>query len=99
LEAVAQLLNLHTGEWEALRVAMEHPQALLLTDDTAARLAANSLGIRPRGTLGLLVRAIRRGQRSKTEVLALLRSLPARSTLHLKQSLLDAVIDQVEFEA
>ena len=99
LGAVAQLLNLHTGEWEALRVAMEHPQALLLTDDTAARLAANSLGIRPRGTLGLLVRAIRRGQRSKTEVLALLRSLPARSTLHLKQSLLDAVIDQVEFEA
>ena len=99
LEAVAQLLNLHTGEWEALRVAMEHPQALLLTDDMAARLAANSLGIRPRGTLGLLVRAIRRGQRSITEVLALLRSLPARSTLHLKQSLLDAVIDQVEFEA
>ncbi|MFN0127294.1 MAG: DNA-binding protein [Verrucomicrobiales bacterium] len=99
LEAVAQLLNLHAGEWEALRVPMEHPQALLLTDDTAARLAASSLGIRPHGTIGLLVRAIRRQQRSKAEVLAILRSMPAHSTLHLKRSLLDAVIAEVELGA
>jgi len=99
LEALAQLLTLHDGEWEALRLAMDHPQALLLTDDTAARVAASSLGIRPHGTIGVLVRAIRRHQRSKPEVLAILRSLPARSTLHLKRSLLDAVIAQVELGA
>ena len=36
LEAMARLLALHTGEVEALRVALEHPSTLLLTDDTAS---------------------------------------------------------------
>jgi len=45
LESLAQVFSLHTGEWEALRVAMEHRPGLLLTDDTAARLAAGSLRI------------------------------------------------------
>lgn len=48
------------------------------------------------GTIGILVRAIRRGQRTKDEVLALLRALPGRSTLHIKLSLLETVIAQVE---
>lgn len=96
LESLAQVLSLHTGEWEALRVALEHPACLLLTDDTAARLAAGSLGINTHGTIGILVRSIRREQRTSREILAVLRSFPARSTLHLKRSLLDAVIREVE---
>lgn len=99
LEALALVLNLHTGEWEALRLALEHQPGLLLTDDTAARLAAGNLGIVTHGTIGILVRAIRRQQRTKLEVLALLRSLPAQSTLHLKGSLLDAVIQEVVSQA
>ena len=99
LEALAQVLSLHTGEWEALRVALEHLPGLLLTDDTAARLAAGNLGIATHGTIGILVRAIRRRQRTKPEVLAVLRALPAQSTLHLKRSLLDAVIHEVESNA
>lgn len=96
LKALIQVFSLHTGEWEALRVAMEHRPGLPLTDDTAARLAAGSLRIGTHGTIGILVRAIRRRQRTKEEVLALLRSLPTRSTLHLKRSLLEAVISEVE---
>lgn len=84
------------GEWEALRLAMEYRPGLLLTDDTAARLAAGSLKIGTHGTVGILVRAIRRGQRTKNEVLTLLRSIPTRSTLHLKRSLLETVISEVE---
>jgi len=99
LEALAQVLSLHTGEWEALRVAIEHQPGLLLTDDTAARLAAGNLGIRTYGTIGILLRAIRRRQRSNGEVLALLQSLPARSTLHLKRSLLESVIREVRMHA
>lgn len=95
LEALAQVLSLHTGEWEALRVALENRPGLLLTDDTAARLAAASLGIATHGTLGILIRAIRRQQRSKQEIIDALQSLPTHSTLHLKRSLLDEVIDQV----
>lgn len=96
LEALAQVLSLHTGEWEALRVAMEHRPGLLLTDDTAARLAAGNLGIKTHGTIGILVRAIRRQQRSKEQILVVLKSLPIRSTLHLKHSLLESVIAEVE---
>ena len=99
LEALAQVLSLHTGEWGALRVALEHRPGLLLTDDTAARLAAGNLGIVTHGTIGILVRAIRRRQRTKPEILAVLRALPAKSTLHLKRSLLDAVIREVESQA
>jgi predicted nucleic acid-binding protein len=82
LEAVAQVLSLHTGEWEALRVVLEYGPGLLLTDDTASRLAAGNLGLSAHGTIGILVRSIRRNLRSKSEVLAVLRTLPERSTLH-----------------
>jgi predicted nucleic acid-binding protein len=37
LQALARLMVLHTGELEALGVALEHGRFLLLTDDTAAR--------------------------------------------------------------
>lgn len=99
LQAMAQVLSLHTGEWEALRVALEHKPGILLSDDTAARLAAGNLGITTHGTLGILVRAIRRQQRSKEAILQVLRTLPLQSTLHLKRSLLDAVILTVEQDA
>jgi predicted nucleic acid-binding protein len=96
LAAMARLLALHAGEMEALRVALEHVPALLLTDDTAARLAARNLSIRAHGTLGILLRAIRRGQRSKEALLEVLRELPQRSSLHLRRSLLDQVIRETE---
>ena len=96
LAAMARLLALHAGELEALRVALEQDPVLLLTDDTAARLAARNLSIRAHGTLGILLRAIRRGQRSKDSLLEVLRELPQRSSLHLKPSLLDDVIREAE---
>lgn len=99
LEALAQVFSLHTGEWEALRVALEHRPGLLLTDDTAARLAAGNLRVGTHGTIGILVRAIRRRQRTKEEILAVLRSVPTRSTLHLKRSLLESVISEVEINS
>ena len=99
LEALALVLSLHTGEWEALRVALEYRHALLLTDDAAARLAAGNLDITTHGTIGILVRSIRRGQRTKKEILSVLESLPKRSTLHLSRNLLQAVISEVKSHA
>ena len=96
LDAVAKLLSLHKGEFEALRLALDHRPALLLTDDTAARLAAANLGITVHGTIGILIRAIRRNHRSRSEILSILQTLPSKSTLHLKPSLLSAVIARVE---
>jgi len=99
INAMAQALTLHTGEREALRVALEHRSCILLSDDTAARLAAGHLGIPSHGSIGILLRAIRRRQRTKEQILSVLRSLPDQSTLHLKRSLLEAVILEVELHA
>jgi predicted nucleic acid-binding protein len=99
LNALAQIFTLHAGEWEALRVAMGIPAGILLSDDTAARMAAQNLRIETHGTIGILIRAIRRKQRTKEEVLSVLRSLPECSTLHLKRSLLDQVMSMVEGDA
>jgi len=96
LKATVQLFSLHKGEIQALKIVQEYNADLFLTDDTAARLAAGSLKITVHGTLGILLRAIRTGQRTKSEVLSVLNTLPQKSTLHLKASLLRKIIKQVE---
>lgn len=93
---IAQSFSLHTGEVQALQIALSKPVDLLLTDDTAARLAGQHLGLAIHGTIGILLRSIRRGQRSPEQIAAKLRSLPTESTLHLKASLLEEVIHAVE---
>lgn len=96
LEAVIRLFSLHAGEIQALQVAREQQANLLLSDDTAARMAAQAVGMTVHGTLGILLRAIRRGQKSQAEVLAVLRAIPNQSSLHIKPALLQDVIAQVE---
>ena len=96
VDALIPLYTLHAGEQEALHLCFEHKNSLLLTDDTAARLAAKSLGVIAHGTLGVLVRAIRQQTRSKSEIVELLRAIPTQTTLHIRASLLAEVISEVE---
>ena len=46
--------------------------------------------------LGVLLRAIRRRQRTPEEILNVLNALPVRSSLHIKRDLLDEIIREVE---
>lgn len=96
LIALRRLLVLHPGEIQALQLVQELNAGLLLTDDTAARLAAKTLQVSAHGTLGILLRAIRRSQRTPQEILNVLHALPTRSTLHVKNQLLLEIIRQVE---
>jgi len=96
VDVTAMIFTLQQGEKEALQIAHRSSGAHFLTDDTAARLAARSLGIVAHGTIGLLLRSIRRMQKSKEEVIALLQSLPHKSTLFIKPSLLEEIIRQVQ---
>ncbi len=89
------LYTLHQGESEALALCADHPESLLLTDDTAARLAAQSLGLQARGTLGLLLRAIRRHTCTRNDILELLSAIPSRSTLHIRPAILARVMEEV----
>lgn len=95
LAALARLMPLHLGETQALQIAEEHGADLFLTDDTAARLAAKQLGRSVHGTLGILLRAIRRKQRDPRDVADLLRAIPSRSTLHIRPNL-NEIIAEVE---
>jgi predicted nucleic acid-binding protein len=87
---------LDAGEVAALCLMQENPNAILLTDDAAARLVAERLDYAVHGTIGVLLRAVRRRQRSKRQLLNLLKNLPSRSTLFIESELLAHVIEQVK---
>jgi len=94
---VVEAFNLDRGEAEAIAVALRQRAAcVLLCDDAAARLAAEQLGLRVHGTLGVLLRSLRLGVRSKAQVLDVLDSVPSRSSLFVRRSLLEAVRAEVE---
>ncbi len=98
LSALSNALLLDAGEVEALAIMAGVPKALFLTDDAAARLAAEQLGYRVHGSIGILLRAIRRGQLTPAEALARLQDIPLRSSLHIRPGLLADVISQVRHE-
>ena len=93
---VCNIFSLDSGEMQALNIMAEYPHSIFLTDDASARLVADKMGYKVHGTLGVIIRAIRRNQKSKQEVLNLLKSIPHMSSLYIKQSLLNKVIKLVE---
>lgn len=52
---------LDSGESEAIALALELPDTLLITDDRKARKMANEFGLRITGTIGVLIHAWRSG--------------------------------------
>lgn len=96
LEQIQRSYELHGGELAALALALQNPGAIFLTDDSAARLAAQALQLPVHGTIGVLLRSLRRQQRTKAQVLALLHELPVRSTLHIAPGLLASIVVEVE---
>jgi predicted nucleic acid-binding protein len=96
LVALSRLFPLHAGETQALQIAAEEGADLLLTDDTAARLAARQLGLPVHGTIGILLRAVRRREWTPRQAADVLREIPTRSTLHINPALLDEILAEVE---
>ncbi len=98
LIAMCRALSLDTGEHEALALMERDPAAIFLTDDSAARMVAERMGYKVHGTIGILLRSIRRNQLNPKEVLGLLDSLPQRCSLFIKPSLLDEIKLRVKDE-
>ena len=96
LKTLAENFALDLGEIEALALAEQHQLTMFLTDDTAARLVAESLGFRVHGTIGLIVRAIRRRLRTQSQVVGMLSSIRETTTLHLSSKLLSEVLENIE---
>jgi predicted nucleic acid-binding protein len=96
LLSLSKALDLDIGERAAIALMEGVSAKMLLCDDAAARLAAESLGFVVRGTIGIIVRSIRTSARTRQQVVYLLRELPIKSSLHLSRQLLEAVIMEVQ---
>jgi predicted nucleic acid-binding protein len=68
-------IPLHPGEMEVISLALELGIDLLIMDDARARAAAEMAGLRPRGTLWLLLQAVKRNLLSFDGFLASLEAI------------------------
>jgi len=96
VKTICNLFSLDAGEKEALSLLNNEPGAVFLTDDAAARIVATKLGYRVHGTIGVLVRAIRRDLLNPEEVADALQRIRDVSTLYIKNSLLQEVISKIQ---
>ena len=93
---MCRTFSLDAGEIGALAIMEENPMAVFFTDDAAARLVAEQMRFKVHGTIGILVRSIRRGQLKPEQVLNILSEIPLKSTLHIKSSLLEKIMRKIE---
>ena len=98
LITMSRIFSLDAGETEALAIMENNPKAMFFTDDSSARLVAEQMGFKVHGTIGILVRSIRRGHMKPEEILRVLTEIPLKTTLHIKSSLLDEVILKIKSE-
>ncbi len=98
LSTMCRSFSLDAGEVEALSIMAKNPTAVFFTDDAAARFVAEQMGYKVHGTIGILIRSIRRGQRKPEHVLQTLAAIPLKSTLYVKRSLLEEVKAKVRLE-
>jgi len=83
------VIDLGSGEAEAIALAVAHPKSLLILDDTLGRRIARLNRLTYTGTLGVLVKAKNQGLLpSISPVIEALRS----TTMYLTESLIETVL-------
>ena len=92
LTELVVLHELDAGETAALAWVERFGADLFVSDDKAARAAATDMRCESTGTLGVIVNAADDGVMSKADAIALLQSVPLRSTLFITPALLQKVI-------
>lgn len=86
---LSELADLGPGETEVLALALERKESVAVLDDRVARRAAQALGIRLTGTLGVLLDAKRAGLVSEiTPMLDRLQELEFRLAPHTRRAVL-----------
>lgn len=86
---------LDPGESSAIVLALESG-AILLTDDLAAREAAEDLGIEVHGSIGVVLDGYGRGHLTADESEALVRALKRETTLYLADPLVEYALQVLE---
>lgn len=89
---VALRRDLDRGEAETLALAIELNAEIVLLDEQEGRRAANRLGLRPLGVVGILLEAKRRGEIE--EIRSLLDALRSQAGFFLSDSLYQQALNQ-----
>ena len=98
LRSMCRAFSLDAGETEALTIVEKHQDSIFFTDDASARLVADRMGFRVHGTIGIIVRAIRKDYMQPNRVIQVLSDIPSKSSLHIKSSLLEEIIMEIKRE-
>ncbi len=101
LSTLARIYSLDYGEITTLAVCdtlRSKGKAIFFSDDSAARMAAEGLGIDSVGTIGILVKSATLGMIGKTRAIELIESIPDVSTLHIRRDLLKSIADRLRKE-
>ena len=87
--------RLDPGEFDCLALCAQHPKAIFLTDDLAARREAQRLSIPVHGSVGIVVRAFRVGLLSRPEADAALVALRDCRSLFVSTVIIDLAREQL----
>lgn len=82
---------LHRGEIAAIRLARQEQADWLLLDDQLAREQAQRMGLRVKGTLGIIVEAGRRGFLSREEMDIVFQAILDRDDIWISDALIRSV--------
>ncbi len=96
LAALPLFGQLHPGERAALTLLLARAEGMFLSDDDAARQSAEALGFAVTGTLGIVLRGVRRGQLARNEAATILRGIRSQSTLHASRALIARCLKALE---
>jgi len=93
--AISPGVLLGDGEIQALNAASSTPAALVLIDDEAAREEARRLGLKVKGTSGVLVQAYQANLISRQELETLIEMIALRRDIWIKAELCQRVLAQL----
>lgn len=80
----------------ALTLAVRRKAAFLITDDRLLRQLAGGEGIRPMGTLGLLLRSMERGSLTRVEVRRTIETLIQQHQFRISIEVYDSILQKIE---
>jgi len=87
------------GEVEVILLAQQQVADWVLIDNLHARKVARQLGLRLRGTIGLLLTAFRAGHLSLQEFALLVQTIKSRPDFWISEHLCDQALTQARKEA
>ena len=95
LSEIVRALPLHRGEKQAIQLGLRESADWVLLDDWLAREEAQRLGLKVKGTLGIIADAYRRGLISLNEVELIFQAIIAREDIWISDALVRRVWDEL----